>query len=283
MYVPTKDTNIDNVFDIIYHKNFQNYLCEILDGIHTTYHIFNTYIFIEYAGYFSGNFTFFSLLALKPSKLSSPVFDDIYTNKLNEQRDTNFTKDMQYVIDIFLNIYQFPSHPIIEPTEESKNTHTNQEIIDLIVRTDIIRKETHNAISGYEFITKNLTTHSIISKLPFVYWGITIIEKNDTIIKLLDCIEKPDSCVERKPRSSRNSRSPNMSKTSKRFSLSPTIEGIAEYIPGSSPTPSPKRSTRRNTSLFDKTRRKYALPYKPSTAYKYKLRRFTYGKKRQRK
>jgi hypothetical protein len=262
--------DIDNVFDIIYSRNFQNYLCEILDGKHT-YHIFNTYIFIEYAGYFSGNFTFFSLLALKPDEKLSGVFNDIYTNKLmNKQKDANFMKDMQYVIDIFLNIYQFPSHPIIEPTEESKNTHTNQEIIDLIVRTDIIRKETYNAISEYDFITGNRTTGSIIKKLPFVHLlllpfniklPVTILIVNEKMKTLYDMIVKykPPRLSNSKTRSSRQSSSSRQLSSAK---PSP-IKGIAEYIPGLSPSPSPrpiprsKRSTLRNTSLFDNTRKKY--------------------------
>ena len=283
VYIPTDDTNIDEVFDCIYAREFKEYLCEILDGKHT-YHIFNTYIFIELNGYFSGNFTFFSLLSLKPSKDFSFVFNNIYENKLNEvneEKEINFMKDMQYVIDIFLNIYKFPNKLIIKPTDEYKNTHTNQEIIDLIQSTGIIRKETQDAQSGYtNFITKNKTTESIIENLPFAYWPFTIIEKNDTMVKLLKCIVNPDSCIEPEPQP--KPRSSSMSKTSKRvtLSLSP-IEGIAEYIPGSSPKPSPKRSTRRNTSLFDTTRKKYA--YKPSTLYKYKLRRFTHGKKRPRK
>jgi len=271
VYIPTDDTNIDEVFDRIYAREFKEYLCEILDGVHR-YHIFNTYIFIELDGYFSGNFTFFSLLSLKPYLSSyfinvavNNAFNNIYANKLNEPQDTNFIDDMQYVIDIFLNVYKFPNKLIIRPTDEYKNTHTNQEIIDLIKSTGIIHKETFDAKSGYSFITKNKTTQSIIENLPFVQLFTTIIEKNDTMVKLLECIEKPDKCSnehkptptpEPKPRSSRNSRSTSRSKTSKRLpiSLSP-IEGIAEYIPGFSPTPSPKRSTRRNTSRFDTTRK----------------------------
>ena len=278
VYIPTDDTNIDEVFDRIYARKFKEYLCEILDGVHT-YHIFNTYIFIELNGYFSGNFTFFSLLSLKPYLSTPPsssnyinisvnnAFNKIYANKLNKPQNTNFIDDMQYVIDIFLKIYEFPSHPIIKPTDEYKNIHTNQEIIDLIKSTGIIHKKTHNADSKYDFITKNITTESIIQNLPFEYWPFTIIEKNGTMVKLLECIEEPDKCSnehkpkptpepEPKPRSSRNYRSTSRSKTSKRhpISLSP-IEGIAEYIPGFSPTPSPKRSTRRNTSRFDTTRK----------------------------
>jgi hypothetical protein len=295
MYVPTKDTNIDNVFDIIYRRNFQNYLCEILDGKHT-YHIFNTYIFIEYAGYFSGNFTFFSLLALKPGDRTNGVFNDIYKNKLmNKQKDANFTNDMQYVIDIFLNIYQFPSHPIIEPTEESKNTHTNQEIIDLIVRTDIIRKETYLADTKYDFIMGNRTTGSIIKKLPFVHSIIvlgfevpfTILIENEKMKTLYDMIVKykPPRLSNSKTRSSRQS--PSSRKLSSRKLSSSSrpspIEGIAEYIPGSSPSPSPspsprpiprsKRSTLRNTSLFDNTRKKYTINPKNTNTKRHKKRR----------
>jgi hypothetical protein len=275
MYVPTKDTNIDEVFDRIYAKEFKEYLCEILDGKHT-YHIFNTYIFIEYGKFFSGNFTFFTLLALKPEEKIGGVFNEIYMKKMmKKQKEINFMKDMQYVIDIFLNIYEFPSNPIIEPTDEYKNTHTNQEIIDVIQRTGIIHKETHDAKSSYRFITDNKTTGSIIKKLPFVYLAeipfttftipFTILIENEEMKKLYGIIVKSSNSKTRSSRQSSEKPLP--------------IEGIAEYIPGLSPRS--KRSTRRNTSRFDKTKKKYA--YKPSTVYKYKLRRFTHGKKRPRK
>jgi len=144
LHVPNDDNNIKYVFPIIHENHiekngvFKQYLCDILDKKYT-HHIFNTYLYFnqKILGFdIKGYFTFFILLTLKPNWITISYFNDLYkelSNDNDKENKYNFDVEMSEIINLFINIFENPEDAI-----KKGSNHTNQEIIDLFIETNII-------------------------------------------------------------------------------------------------------------------------------------------------
>jgi hypothetical protein len=186
--------------------------------------------------------------------------NEIYYKFLNDKQNIDFEKDMQKIIDIFIDIFENPSDKILEGC-----SHTNKEIIDLIEKTDIINKTVFKAIGG--LVSDKTNANEVMNalnndKMKLLFDKIREIRKNKNDMPINKSNSKTRSIKSPRSKSvSYKSLSPNKNSNSKTrsikssklksvSSLSP-IEGAVKYIGD------------KNASLFDSTRKRMIPKLQP--------------------